>query len=318
MMGRSYIKKVWILFFVLVLFAVTHTCAQAPQLQTFTDKTDILIGEQIQYKVVATYDTSLFRLHWLNIPDSLPHFDVVERGKIDTSVDNNKNTIVQQTFTITSFDSGRWNTPPLAVQFEKNQNNNNPINLLTDSIAINVGYAPADSTNQLRDIKPIMEVTVTSYLWYYIGGAALLLVIALFFLVRYLKNRKKNADPVFSSRTNPYDEALQELEKLRTYNLTDDESIKKYHARLAEIFKWYISRKQRFSVMNKTTGDVLVHLSNNNLPAEVISSTATALRCGDAVKFAKYLPAVAESEDCMARIKNTILFIKQQTDNKPV
>ncbi|MEY2916489.1 MAG: hypothetical protein RIS73_203, partial [Bacteroidota bacterium] len=34
-----------------------------------------------------------------------------------------------------------------------------------------------------------------------------------------------------------------------------------------------------------------------------------ALRCGDAVKFAKYLPVLSESEECFTKIKETINFI---------
>ena len=62
--------------------------------------------------------------------------------------------------------------------------------------------------------------------------------------------------------------------------------------------------------MNKTTGDVLVHLADNKVPTDIITIAATALRCGDATKFAKYLPAATESEDCFAKIKEAINFIQ--------
>jgi hypothetical protein len=45
------------------------------------------------------------------------------------------------------------------------------------------------------------------------------------------------------------------------------------------------------------------------LSKDTITSTATALRCGDAVKFAKFLPAAAESEECFNKIKETINLI---------
>jgi hypothetical protein len=67
--------------------------------------------------------------------------------------------------------------------------------------------------------------------------------------------------------------------------------------------------------MNKTSGDVLVHLSENKLPKDILTNTAIVLRCGDAVKFAKYLPASAESEECLTKIKETINFIHHSTTN---
>jgi hypothetical protein len=237
----------------------------------------------------------------------------VERSKIDSSSDNN-NTILEQTITLTSFDSGKWNTPAFVINVEP-VNNSKAINLFTDSIAVNVGYAPADTTNQLRDIKTIMDVKVEDYFWYYVGGGILLLLILLVLLWRYFKNRKKKPDPVFTGKLSPYDEAMQSLEKIKGLNLQHAEDIKQYHLKIGEIFKWYISRKQRVSIMNKTTGDVLVHLADNNLSKEIISDAATALRCGDAVKFAKFLPTAIESEECFGKIKATINFIQQ---SKPI
>ncbi len=290
-------------------FCVQNTFAQTPSVRTIIDKTDILIGEQIQYKVTATIPAGIFKVHWFTVPDSIAHFEVVDRSKIDSSSDNNT-TVLEQTITLTSFDSGKWNTPAFVVNVEP-VNNNKAINLFTDSIAVNVGYAPADTTNQLRDIKAIMEVEVKDYFWYYVGGGILVLLLLLILLWRYFKSRKKKPDPVFTGKLSPYDEAMQALKKLKGLDLQHTAEIKQYHARLAEIFKWYISRKQRTSIMNKTTGDVLVHLADNNLSKEIITDAATALRCGDAVKFAKFLPATIESEECFNKIKQTISFIQQ-------
>lgn len=281
--------------------------SQQPAVQTFIDKNDILIGEQIQYKVKASFPTGVFNVHWLSLPDSIAHFEVVDKSKIDTSFDNNK-TVLQQTITLTSFDSGRWNTPALAIGFVPS-NTDSTLSFFSDSIPINVGYAAPDSSNQLRDIKPIVEVTIKSYFWYYIGGGLLVLLAAGYFLWRYFKNRKKDPDLQFKSRLTAYDEAMEELSKLKKFDLQNPEELRQYHSSLAQIFKWYISRRQKVSILNKTTGDVLVLLSNSNLSANITSSVATALRCGDAVKFAKYLPEAAESEACLNEIKKMISAI---------
>lgn len=298
-----------ILLSVSLIFFYCNLFSQSPSVRTIIDKTDILIGEPIQYKVTATIPAGIFKVHWFTVPDSVAHFEVVDRSKIDSSSDNN-NTVLEQTITLTSFDSGKWNTPAFVINVQP-VNNSNAVNLFTDSIAVNVGYAPADTTNQLRDIKTIMEVKVEDYFWYYVGGGALLLMLLLILLWRYFKNRKKAPDLVFSGKQSPYDEAMQALQKLKGLHLQNAEEAKQYHIKLAEIFKWYISRKQRISIMNKTTGDVLVHLADNNLSKEIIGDTATALRCGDAVKFAKFLPAAIESEECFEKVKATINFIQQ-------
>jgi hypothetical protein len=299
-----------------VLIVVTLICfsfctqnipAQTPAVKTILEKRDILIGEQLQYKVSATFPTGIYKVNWFTVPDSVAHFELVEKSKIDTSIENNI-TSLEQTVTFTSFDSGTWKTPAFPINFDPIKDDTT-LNLFTDSIPVNVGYAPADSSNELRDIKPIMDVTVKNYLWYYIGGGVLLLILLSIIAWKLLKNRKKEPELVFSSKLSPYDEAMQQLEKLKQLSLQKPEELKQFHTMLSDIFKWYISRRQRINIMNKTTGDVLVHLTDNNLPKETIADTANALRCGDAVKFAKYTPAVSESEDCLAKIKATINFI---------
>jgi hypothetical protein len=288
-------------------FCTQTTLAQSPLVKTFVDRSDILIGEQIKYKVTATFPSGIFKVHWFIVPDSVVHFEIVDRSKIDTVAENNT-TVLQQIITLTSFDSGKWNTPAFIINFDPVKDDTT-INIFTDSIAINVGYAVADTSGQLRDIKPIMEVTVKKYLWYYIAGGILLLLVTALILWRYFKNKKKNPVAAPVSKILPYDEAMQSLEKLKAFNLQNPEEAKQFHAKLSEIFKWYISRKQKVSIMNKTTGDVLIHLAENNLPKDIITNTAIALRCGDAVKFAKYLPALSESEECFTKIKETINFI---------
>jgi hypothetical protein len=295
-------RKLWLPFVCMVLPAIA--LSQQPSVQTFIDKNDILIGEQIQYKVKVGFPTGSFNVHWLNIPDSVAHFEVVDKSKIDSSFEDNK-TVLQQTITLTSFDSGRWNTPALPIHFDPVKGDSS-LHLFTDSIPINVGYAPPDSTNQLRDIKPIIEVEVKSYFWYYVGGVILVLLIIAFFIWRYVKNRKKDDAPQFNSRLSPYDEAMQELDKLKTLQLQQPDEMKKFHSDVARIFKWYISRRLRASILNKTTDDVLVLLTESNLSKESITSAASALRTGDAVKFAKYLPTISESENSAAAIRTVI------------
>ena len=293
-------KISWPLVAVLAVFP-SILFSQSNSVQTSVDKKDILIGEQLKLKVRTFYPLNSGAIAYsLLIPDSIPHFDLIENGKPDTIAFKDNSKAVEQTITFTSFDSGRWAIPSFRINIDTTNF------LFTDSIPINVSYSPPDSTNQLRDIKPVIEVSVDSYLWYYIAGGVFLLLIATFFIIRYLKKRKEEPAAVFTSRFSPYEEAMQELEKLKQYDLHKPADIKLYHIRLCDIFKRYLGRRQNKNLLNSTTGDLLIRLTENNFPQENISVLASALRCCDAVKFAKYLPLPPESEDCLAKIKETI------------
>jgi hypothetical protein len=281
------------------------------QVQTITDKKDILIGEQIKLTIKAPQPLNTPAItQWLILPDSIPHFEIVEPGKIDTLNFKDGSLGISQTLTVTSFDSGRWAFPALPIKFA-GAAGGTPQIVKTDSFYVNVSYSPADSTNQLRDIKPIIQVTVTDYLWYYIIGGVLLLLVIVFLLYRYFKKKKKLQPAAALSSLSPFDEAMAELKKLEQINLQDAAEIKNYHTWLAAIFKHYLGRKQQLNLLNKTTGDLLITMKAVGLPAENMSNLATALRCADAVKFAKYVPLSNQSEDCRQKIKETIELTEQ-------
>lgn len=275
-------------------------------LQTITGKKDILIGEQIDLKIKASLPIDHAGINkWLVIPQSLPHFDIVSISKVDSFYFKDDSKVVEQTITFTSFDSGRWIFPSFAIEFRGNAGKSARV-IQTDSFYVNVSYSPPDSTNQLRDIKPIIRVSVTGYFWYYIIGAAVFLLVVIWLLYRYF-NKKTGTQPAAAvPRLSPYDEAMQELKKLDQLNLQDTEEIREYHNRLAAIFKNYLGRNQYQNLMNKTTGDLLINLAGTYLSPGNISDLATALRCTDAVKFAKYRPLSNESEDCRQKINEII------------
>lgn len=288
------------------LLAVTCFCQPV---QTITDRNDILIGEQVKLKIKATLPAGpAGAMQWIVLPDSIPHFEIVDAGKVDTVSYKDNSRAIEQTIILTSFDSGKWIFPALPFSFAQSQ-------IQTDSFTVNVSYSPPDSTNQLRDIKPIINVSVSDYTWYYIIGGAVLLLLIIFLLYRYFKKNKKEKPAITRSKLSAYEEAMAEMSKLEQFDLQDAAGIKLYHSRLGDIFKQYLGRKQQKNLLTKTTGDLLIRLAESGMSSGDVSNLATALRCTDAVKFAKYLPGTTESGDCRQKIKSAIDLIEHQTTN---
>jgi hypothetical protein len=297
--------------FMVLLFFVVPAKAQQPFVSTTVDKKEILIGEQIQFTVKIIFPTNAYKINWFNIPDSIAHFEVVEKKKIDTSF-NSSTTSYEQTILLTSFDSGQWNLPQFPINYQSTQGNTAQ-EALSEAIPVTVGYSPADTTGQLRDIKPIMEVTITDHTWYYVAGGALLLLIIIYFIWRYLKKRPKKEKPLFTAHLSAYEEAVVALKKLKEYNLQEDAQVKSYHVGLGETFKRYVARKQNTRFDNATTGDLLLVMPAAGLNADEVSSLAAALRTGDAVKFAKYKPSAVESEESLEKIAVIINRLEQKS-----
>lgn len=283
--------------------------SQSPSIITTTDKNSILIGEPLTVTVKATFSAGLYNVNWLHVPDSIAHFELLDPGKIDSSQSNANSKVYEQKIVVTSWDSGKWSFPSLPIVFSPLVDDT-ILPLSTDSIPVSIMYSPADSTNQLRDIKPIMDVKLSDYTWYFIAGGILLLLIGGYFLWRYYKNWKKKPKPVFAAKLSPFEEAMNELKLLEQYDLTDREQVKRYHTRLSEIFKRYLGRKENRDLSGLTTGEVLIAVKDKGTHSESVSKLASGLRCGDAVKFAKYMPTMVESKESMENIRDVIQLLQ--------
>ncbi|MGH2563960.1 MAG: hypothetical protein ACRDE5_05580 [Ginsengibacter sp.] len=301
------------------LLFTKNISAQQPFVKTSVDKNNILIGDQIHYKVSTSMPDNTYRLSWFNLPDTFGHFQVVRENKIDSSYPGG-NINFSQDITITSFDSGRQVIPPLVINMETLQGDSS-FNLFTDSIPIQVSFSPMDSVTTFHDIKSIIEVKKEwAWWWWAILCAALVL---LFFWIRFLVKffRKKKEPDIFKSKLSPYDEAIQSLndlekEQLLKDNETDSYKVKTYHTKLTDIFKRYISRKSKTYKMHLTSDEMLMELSEYDLNKEHLSAFANCLRMGNAVKFAKYIPVQSESEKCLQQTKDIITEINNSLNKK--
>ena len=99
---------------------------------------------------------------------------------------------------------------------------------------------------------------------------------------------------------------MQSLGQLQNEQLLYKGEVKKYHTRLSEIFKKYLSRKMEKNMLNLTSSEVLLSLNDTLLSKEKMSLAAGSLRMADAVKFAKYFPHKEESEAVLADTKKVI------------
>jgi hypothetical protein len=304
-----------VVLLIALLFSSEHSFAQAPTVKTSVDKNDILIGQQIHYKVETSMPDNTYRLNWFSMPDSFGNFVPILKNKIDSSYSNGNLNFSQQ-ITITSFDSGRQVIPPLALSFST-LDTDSTFNIFTDSIPINVTYAPADSVLPFHDIKNIIEVKKTFqwWIWALIAAGVILLTLLIIYFVR--KSRKKKDTEIFESKLSPYEEAMQSLNQLQQENLLEKHEFKEYHSRLSDILKRYLSRKTNTYQMHLTTDELLIELNELDLSKEKISGFAGCLRMGNAVKFARYIPPEYENQKCFSETKEMITHINNIENKKP-
>ncbi len=279
-----------------LLTSTLHVNAQV-LVKADIDRDKILVGESI----ILTLDVRAplgQEITWFSL-DTIPHFEFLDKGKIDTldGVDGKK---WLQQLTITSYDSGSWQIPQLAIKVGDKT-------YYSDSLGVEVSYANTDLSKDYKDIKEIEDVpdTETNYIPWVIGAVTL---VALGIMV-WLFMRKKATPavvPVVAVKLTPYDEAIQALEELRKKDLPNKGEIKKYYTGLNDILRVFVQRKLNIASLEKTNEELIIELKKQRMNDEYFQELANALRMADFVKFARYEPGVADNEKNYGVIESAI------------
>ncbi len=268
------------------------------------DKSEVLIGQRIQLsfdvKISLGFNPSWFQL------DSIPHFDIIEKGKID-SVITESDKSYHQNIIITSFDSGAHVIPRLPIIIDGK-------NFLTDSIPITVKFTPLDSKQDYHDIKDILDVQnpYSKYIvWAIVAVTLISIVLFIYFITRKQKEKTKGEDAQTVSRLTAYDEAIRSLEELNKQQLPEKGQVKLYYSRLNDILRLFVLRKLHIASMTKTNEELIIQLKELDISREQFSHLAQSLRMSDFVKFAKYLPNENDNEENFKVIKSSVEILNE-------
>jgi hypothetical protein len=268
------------------------------------DKEKIVIGEPIRLQLEVTVPDNA-PLAWPGL-DSLPHFEWLGKGNVDTTAVPGLHTY-RQALTVTSFDSGMWAIPrlPFLVAGKKRY---------SDSIRIAVGYTRIDSLKDFHDIKDIIDIPnpFARYIGWIIAATTLISLTLVYLFVRKKKWLKKLVETFQQPRLAPYEEAMQQLDELQRRALSDAAAIKTHYSRLGEILRIYLLRRLSISGFAETSEELIRELRRQQLPLATFDALAEALRMGDFVKFAKYQTGVTESEQHADAVRAAIRALEDR------
>lgn len=284
----------------LILYLIVTGTVFSQNITSTVDKQKILIGEQIKLQLQGSFQ----RGHeaWPVI-DSIPHFDIIQKEKVDTQQEANKVTLTQQ-ITLTSWDSGRWALMPVPLIGRK-----------AKPLIIEVGYTPFDVKQPYNDIKDIIDVKrpqESKWWWYLIFLGVLLLLFALFF-----PRGKKKEKPSFVPDAGAYKEAVHKLDQLQSRK---EEDVKIFYTELIDIFRTYLLKRRNINSFSKTTDDLAMQMDKLQLERSQYAAILQVLRLSDLVKYARFIPPVAEQSQAIEIMKQSIKSIEEKsvitTENK--
>jgi hypothetical protein len=278
-------------FFVYCLLLIAN-CLSAQVVNLSYDKQRILLGEQVGVSVKAFGDTGT-TLALLPI-DTLPHLEVLEASKIDTTVVG-ETLQLTQTLIVTSWDSGRWNIPTVIT-------NGNPTKTVALDVAFTSPWNPAQPYHDIKGIVPVEKPGRSTWWWYVIGLAVLIALFLLFFPKG--KGEKKEVE----LDKKAYRKALEELARLEKENPAD---AKVFYTELVNIFRTYLKGAKGIQSFSKTTDDLSIQLQSQKLPSADYNALVQTLRLSDLAKFAAYRPDNGTNSQSLSIIKQSITTIEQ-------
>lgn len=268
------------------------------------DKDAILIGEPVKLLLDARMPLGS-QVSWFSL-DTIPHFEFLEKGKVDTieGVDGKK---IQQVITITSYDTGYRVIPPLSFKVGQSV-------FSTDTVGVMVAYTPFNPEADYRDIKEIEEVPNPSagYIPWIIGAVTL---IAIALIIWLLMGKKKKELPVAEKvvELTPYEEAVSALDTLKQKGWPQPAESKYFYTQLNDVLRVFVMRKLKISSLEKTNEELIRALAVLKPDPEQFRQMAEALQIADFVKFAKYTPGDADNERNFNSIRAAITILNNLT-----
>jgi hypothetical protein len=293
------VDRIKLVNLLLVACCLLSLFASSQKVTTNTNKSTIRIGEQfeLQLTVEPTNNSSVLINTWFNIPDSIQHFEVLQRLPIDTlDVDGIKS--YSQKILLTSYDTGTYPLPIFAVVMIDKKN------ITTQPLPIKVLPVNISNMQDYHDIKEIIDVEPETDWWFWgkIAVGIIFTLIILYFIITYLI--KKKPAKLIKQKAVSIEAILQQIDALQP--LINNHQYKPLFTQLISITRQFCDVQLQTTTLTKTTDEYMVLLKGKvgNEPTQV--QYYQLLRLADAVKFAKFKPVESECVQALATAKTFV------------
>ncbi|MFW5759191.1 MAG: hypothetical protein ACOCYO_10960, partial [Bacteroidota bacterium] len=190
--------------------------------------------------------------------------EIIHYGEADTLPQDEDQIIqIRRWLTITSWESGFHPVEPHKFGFVQNSDT---VFFESRPILLEVSEFALDEQAELKDIKDILKqpVTFTEILpWILL---VIILGIIAFFLIKYIKKRRKKKSEPESIWEKPevpaHIAAISSLENLKAKKLWEQGYIKQYYIELTEIIRQYIEKRFEVEALEMTTPETLAALQS--------------------------------------------------------
>lgn len=300
-----------VLFLVALLCSVGSLRAQNVEYVAEIDSNYILIGDQIHFRMKVKSEPGV-KVAFPRLQDTIAKGIEIVSGPVrDSVMEKDGRVLVQESYVITSFDSGVYVIPPMLIQIQRDNYNNtlrtDPLNLIVNTLVVDQQKGNFDIVMPLA--TPWTFVEILPYLLW-----ALLAIVVIGLIVWIIKVRKANK-PLFASVKPvipPYVLAMKALDEIKKEKLWQSGKTKEYYTQLTDTIRTYVDGELGISAMEQTSFETLRALEKcEQVNAKQRDQLAMMFETADYVKFAKAEPLPDEN---VRNLDVAYGFVKETSD----
>ncbi|MCL2412813.1 MAG: hypothetical protein FWC98_01595 [Bacteroidales bacterium] len=287
-------------------FAETHVATMK------LDASKIQIGDHIRLTISLQTDENNVVIFPVLSDTMDSRIVFLSVGNIDTVQERRSHIRTYlRTFTLTIFEPGEYQFPPLAFLIRL-PDSVDFFEVLTNDATIIVTAPEVDLVAGIRDIRTIWGIPLTfreilPFILIFMG-IGFFTAAGLYLLYKW---RKK--EPIFVLKPKPvilaHVEALENLEKLRLKQLWQNNFVKEFYTELTDILRIYTEKGLHINAVEMTSDEFIEAVENSEFDnkSQLLEILRNILPTADLVKFAKATPLADQHDRCFKDVK---LFVE--------
>lgn len=272
------------------------------------EKKAITVGDPIHYTITLNYPAGT-KLAAPEKPTDLGQWSVADM-KVAQPQSKSGSFSQDITYSLISFSTGAIDVPAITYTFTESSGTTSTVSASSTTIAVESLLAKYGDQGDIRDIKPPLSLI---NLWPFI---ILILILAVGGIWYYLRQKRRSASgpaqPLIPARP-PQEIAFEELDKLENSGLVNEGRIKEFYIALADIVRTYLGAVYKIETLDRTTSEIFSQLRTAVKDLKITMPIRELFDNCDLVKFAKYRPEANECSADLARARNIVNLVSENT-----
>lgn len=273
---------------------VDFYAVEPPNGQPFTVGDRIVLRLEVRHPVDSTVELPQLDETWGD-------FEVIDQTGQDTVRDDSGLAITRKDITVSLFEPGQYQTPPLVVTHRKADQTVEELG--APVIPLKIDSVLIEGDEQLRDLKAQADLPVPP-LWPLVLTGVVLAAVAsggLFWAGRWAYNRWLRKEPLELAPVPVIDTrppeviAYAELDRIEALNLPARNELKEHYSLVTDCLRRYIEARYQVPALEQTTDELrTAFFRSGHISTQQAREFVDMFARSDLVKFARYRPPTNE------------------------